>query len=155
MDANLDIRQIMALIPHRYPFLLVDKILEIGMDSGRGQKNVTFNEPCFQGHFPDNPIYPGVFQVEGLAQCAGILALKILQATEPNFSMEEGSRTLIFLGIDQCRFRKPVYPGDILIYEIQFSKISPRLVKFKAQSKVGEQITCESEMMAMIRDENE
>ncbi len=141
-----DIKEIMDLLPHRYPFLLVDRILE--MEEGKrivGIKNVTINEPFFQGHFPGSPIMPGVLIIEAMAQTWGILAL----ASEPN---KAGSKNVLFLGIDNARFRRPVYPGDQLRFELQALNLKRSIWKFKGEAFVNGELVAEAELMATIAD---
>jgi len=139
---NKDIRKI---LPHRYPFLLVDRIIEV--EEGKkavGIKNVTANEPFFQGHFPDNPIMPGVLIVEALAQVAGIAVMDIEE-----FKGKLG----LFAGIDKCRFKKVVRPGDQLILEVTIDSIRMGLVKAKGVARVGEEIAATAELMFVMAEE--
>ncbi|MDK2793433.1 MAG: 3-hydroxyacyl-[acyl-carrier-protein] dehydratase [Caldanaerobacter sp.] len=139
---NKDIRKI---LPHRYPFLLVDRIIEL--EEGKravGIKNVTANEPFFQGHFPDNPIMPGVLIVEALAQVAGIAVMNVEE-----FKGKLG----LFAGIDKCRFKKVVRPGDQLILEVSIESIRMGLVKAKGVAKVGEEIAATAELMFVMTEE--
>ena len=139
---NKDIRKI---LPHRYPFLLVDRIIEI--EEGKkavGIKNVTANEPFFQGHFPDNPIMPGVLIVEALAQVAGIAVMNIEE-----FKGKLG----LFTGIDKCRFKKMVRPGDQLVLEVLIDSIKMGLVKAKGIAKVGDEIAATTELMFIMTEE--
>ena len=139
---NKDIRKI---LPHRYPFLLVDRIIEV--EEGKkavGIKNVTANEPFFQGHFPDNPIMPGVLIVEALAQVAGIAVMNIEE-----FKGKLG----LFAGIDKCRFKKVVRPGDQLILEVTIDSIRMGLVKAKGVARVGEEIAATAELMFVMAEE--
>jgi 3-hydroxyacyl-[acyl-carrier-protein] dehydratase len=141
-----DIKEIMDLLPHRYPFLLVDKVLE--MEEGKrivGIKNVTINEPFFQGHFPGSPIMPGVLIIEAMAQTWGILVL----SSEPEMA---GSKNILFLGIDNARFRKPVYPGDQLRFELQALNLKRSIWKFKGEAFVDGELVAEAELMATIAD---
>ena len=139
---TLDIKEIIRLLPHRYPFLLVDRILE-GEKMKRlvGLKNVTINEPFFQGHFPSEPIMPGVLILEGMAQAGGILAY---------YSMQEmiGEKLVYFAGIDKVRFRRPVVPGDQLIYEVEVIKQKGKIWKMAGKAKVNDQVAAEAELMA-------
>jgi 3-hydroxyacyl-[acyl-carrier-protein] dehydratase len=140
---NKDIRKI---LPHRYPFLLVDRIIEI--EEGKkavGIKNVTANEPFFQGHFPDNPIMPGVLIVEALAQVAGIAVMNIEE-----FKGKLG----LFTGIDKCRFKKVVRPGDQLVLEVLIDSIKMGLVKAKGIAKVGDEVVATAELMFIMTEEN-
>ena len=141
-----EIKQIMDLLPHRYPFLLVDKILE--MEEGKsivGIKNVTINEPFFQGHFPGSPIMPGVLIIEAMAQTWGILVLS-------SEKEKAGSKNVLFLGIDKARFRKPVYPGDQLRFELQALNLKRSIWKFKGEAFVDGELVAEAEHMATISE---
>ena len=141
--AVLGIRQITHMLPHRYPFQLLDKIIHLDAKSVTGVKNVTINEPFFQGHFPDNPIMPGVLQVEALAQTGGILILNTVSDPEKYLTY--------FLGIDECRFRKMVVPGDTLVLHCKLlTDIKRGFAKMKGHIFVGEQLTCEAIMLAQI-----
>lgn len=145
-DVNIDVIEIQKLLPHRFPFLLVDKIEKMGNNKAIGYKNVTINEWFFQGHFPDYPIMPGVLIIEGMAQCAGVLALKSM-----NYSSEKAP-LIFFASIDNVKFRNPVFPGDKLVYEVEIVKVSSKFGKFKGVAKVGEKVCAEAEMMAMIQE---
>jgi 3-hydroxyacyl-[acyl-carrier-protein] dehydratase len=139
---NKDIKKI---LPHRYPFLLVDRIIEI--EEGKkavGIKNVTVNEPFFQGHFPDNPIMPGVLIIEALAQVAGIAVMNI---------EEFRGKLGLFTGIDKCRFKKVVRPGDQLVLEVLIDSIKMGLVKAKGIAKVGDEIAATTELMFIMTEE--
>ena len=138
-----DIKQITNMLPHRYPFQLVDKIIHLDKRSITGVKNVTINEPFFQGHFPDNPIMPGVLQVEALAQTGGILVL--------NSVPDPAHYLTYFLGIDGCRFRKMVIPGDTLILHCELlADIKRGIIKMKGSTFVCDQLACEATMLAQI-----
>jgi 3-hydroxyacyl-[acyl-carrier-protein] dehydratase len=142
MDLSMNIQAIMKHLPHRYPFLLVDRILEWTPDKKlTGLKNVTFNEPFFQGHFPGTPIMPGVLIVEAMAQAGGVLAM----ASMPDFT--EGT-LMYFMGLDQVRFRKPVVPGDQLIIEVEIIKKRARVIKLSGVAKVDGQVAAEAQLMA-------
>lgn len=140
---SLDIVELMKLLPHRYPFLLIDKIVEIdGDNSATGIKNVTFNEPHFQGHFPGQPVMPGVLIVEAMAQVAGAISLKAAGSDKPSL--------VYFLTIDGAKFRKPVVPGDRL--EIRVRKIKKRgnIVRFACEAFVDGTMAAEAEIQAML-----
>jgi len=143
MSETIDINGIMGLLPHRYPFLLVDRITEIGEDRVKGIKNVTINEPCFHGHFPGHPIYPGVLQVEGMAQCAGCHIFRKL----PN----AGDMVVYFMGFDKVKFRKPVVPGDTLIYDMEILNHTGSRAKIAGKVLVDGAVTCQAEMTAILQ----
>ncbi len=143
----IEIREIMKILPHAYPFLLVDRILEI--DPGKrivGIKNVTYNEPFFPGHFPDRPIMPGVLIVEAMAQTAGVLAFKTV-------SQEDQKKPVYFLGIDNVRFRKPVTPGDQLRLELEITRHRQSIWGFKGRASVDGKVVAEADLLAMLGDE--
>lgn len=139
---QIDIVEILNTLPHRYPFVMVDKILsmEIGKDI-TGLKNVTINEPFFQGHFPGRPVMPGVLILEGMAQVGGIMAF---------YSNPEaiGKKLLFFAGIDKARFRRPVVPGDQLILKLQLVKQKRSLMMMVGKAFVEDKIVAEAELMA-------
>ena len=141
-----DIVRLMKLLPHRYPFLLVDKIVDMdGDNSAVGIKNVTINEPFFQGHFPDFPVMPGVLLIEGMAQTAGALCMASLpESFEPQL--------VYFMSIDRARFRKPVLPGDTVHYHMTKRRNRGRVWRFEGQAKVNGQVVAEAEISAMIAD---
>ncbi|MFY9270209.1 MAG: 3-hydroxyacyl-ACP dehydratase FabZ [Candidatus Manganitrophaceae bacterium] len=145
-EALIDIEEITRILPHRYPFLLVDRILEI--DPGKrivGFKNVTINEPFFQGHFPKHPIMPGVLIIEAMAQVGGILAFKSTQGSE--------GQLVFFLGIDKAKFRKPVYPGDQLRIEVEVVQERPPFWRLQGMSYVDGKLVAEAELKAMLGQE--
>ncbi len=140
--AQYDIDEIMVTLPHRYPFLLVDRILETDGDIHIvGMKNVSANEPYFQGHFPNNPVMPGVLQLEAMAQVAGILL---------NKRNEREGQIAYFSSIDNARFRKVVRPGDTLIMEIELLKVRLNLAKVHATAKVNGETVSEGDLMFHI-----
>ncbi len=142
----LDIIDIMKHIPHRYPFLLVDRVTEITPSGGKGYKNVTINENYFQGHFPGRPIMPGVLIIEGMAQCGGYIALKLLEKDQSNIK----DMLIFFMMIDNAKFRRPVLPGDRLDYEIEILKLTARLLKIRGVGKVDGEVAAEADMTAML-----
>ncbi|MGB0086842.1 MAG: 3-hydroxyacyl-ACP dehydratase FabZ [Rhodomicrobiaceae bacterium] len=143
-----DIARVLQLLPHRYPFLMIDRIIEIdGDNSAIGVKNVTINEPCFQGHFPNFPIMPGVLLIEGMAQTAGAICVAALGGTyQPHI--------VYFMSIDRAKFRRPVVPGDCVHFHV--SKIRNRgpVWRFYGEAKVEGQLVAEAEISAMIIDPN-
>lgn len=140
----LNCQEIQKILPHRYPFLLVDRILEIEPNvKATGLKNVTINEPFFQGHFPDFPIMPGVLLIEAMAQVAGILA---------SHSGAKGN-SVYFMSIEKAKFRKPVVPGDQLIFEVTVIQNRGKVWKFAGKTLVNDAIVAESEFTAMLSDQ--
>ncbi len=139
----MDILEIKKLLPHRYPFLLVDRVLEMGEDTITGLKNVSVNEPFFEGHFPHEPIMPGVLQVEAMAQTAGLWAMKKFNA--------DTSSSVYFLTIDEVKFRKAVRPGDQLIIKIKMDKVSGSRLAFSGQCFVDGTLASEAKMLAMVK----
>ena len=142
----MDIHQILKQLPHRYPILLVDRVLEI--DKGKrikALKNVSINEPYFLGHFPHRPVMPGVLMLEALAQAAALLAFDML-GTAP-----DDKTVYYFAGIDAARFKRPVEPGDQLILEVSLDRMKAGIFKFKACAKVGEDIAAEAQLMCTMR----
>jgi 3-hydroxyacyl-[acyl-carrier-protein] dehydratase len=140
-----DIAVVLKLLPHRYPFLMVDRVIDIQGDKhGIGIKNVTFNEPHFQGHFPEDPVFPGVLMIEGMAQTAGVLCVAASRSTRP--------KSVFFLTIDKAKFRKPVRPGDTIEYHM--NKIAQRKTMwwFRGEAKVAGHIVAEAEVGAMLSD---
>jgi len=134
----------METIPHRYPFLLVDKIVEFEPKKRIvGIKNVTMNEPFFQGHFPGHPIFPGALLVEAMAQVGCILMFK-------SFDISPKEYVVYFMGIDKARFRKPVRPGDTVKFVLEPTVIKSRLSKMKGEAYVGDELVCDAQIMAMI-----
>lgn len=143
----LDIQEIMRFLPHRYPFLLVDKILEITPGSSIvGCKNVTINEPFFTGHFPSFPVMPGVLIIEAMAQTGGIFALESLGLR----AGENLDTKIFFMSIDKARFRKPVRPGDTLIMSIELVNQRRNIWKFNGRAEVDGTLVCEAQMMANV-----
>jgi 3-hydroxyacyl-[acyl-carrier-protein] dehydratase len=145
METLLDITQIQAILPHRYPFLLVDRIIEY--DSGKrvvGIKNVTLNEPFFAGHFPGAPVMPGVLIVEAMAQTAGVMMLANLPDRE--------SKLVFFTGIDGAKFRRPVVPGDQLRLELTVLRLRPRYIKLRGEAYVDGELVAEAEISSALVD---
>jgi 3-hydroxyacyl-[acyl-carrier-protein] dehydratase len=143
---TLDINEIMGFLPHRYPFLLVDRVLEcIPGESLRAQKNVTMNEPFFVGHFPGHPVMPGVLVIEGMAQAACILAYRTMGTSGSDGTL------FFFAGIDNARFRRQVSPGDVLIFDVRVIRVARGLGKFECRATVDGAVAAEGELMAAIR----
>jgi 3-hydroxyacyl-[acyl-carrier-protein] dehydratase len=142
----LEIQEIMALLPHRYPFLMIDRVLDFTPgESLTAIKNVTINEPIFTGHFPNMPIFPGVLILEALAQATGILGFKTVTERAEN-------ELYLFAAIDEARFKKPVVPGDQLVLEVKFLKERRNLWKFYGEAKVDGQVVCTAELMCARRE---
>jgi len=142
-DGAMNVEEVMKFIPHRYPFLMVDRILKIDGNKITGLKNITINEPYFQGHFPGHPIMPGVLQLEAMAQVAGVLLLKLIEAA---------NQVAYFMSAEDVKWRKPVFPGDVLIIEIELTKARGKIGKGKGVCKVGGEIVSEAEITFMLRD---
>ena len=144
MEIDFDIQKIMEYLPHRYPFLLVDRVLNLEPGkSVTALKNVTFNEPFFQGHFPGTPIMPGVLVIEALGQAGGILAF----ISRPN---EKPGSIIYFTGIDKVRFRKPVIPGDQMIMSLEIIQERARAMKVAGKVMVGDDLAAQAELMAVF-----
>ncbi len=142
----MDIHQILKQLPHRYPFLLVDRVLSIEKGiSIKALKNVTINEPFFEGHFPHRPVMPGVLMLEALAQAAALLAFDAL-GTSPSDEM-----VYYFAGIDGARFKRPVGPGDQLILEVELLRMKAGIFKFKGRALVDNQLAVEAELTCAMR----
>ncbi len=139
----MNIEELMKFLPHRYPFLMVDRILKMDGNTITGVKNVTINEPYFQGHFPQHPIMPGVLQLEAMAQVAGVLLLKKIEAA---------NQVAYFMSAENVKWRKPVFPGDVLIIEVELLKVRSKIGKGKGVCKVGDEIVSEAEITFMLRD---
>lgn len=141
---EIDITEILRRIPHRYPFLLVDRAEAYKpSESIVGIKCVTFNEPFFAGHFPEYPVMPGVLIVEALAQTGAVLMSKSLD-------VDVAGKTILFISLDNCRFRQPVRPGDVLRMPVEVVKHRGDLFKFKGQAMVGDKVAAEAEFAAMV-----
>ena len=146
MDTVYDIEKIMEFLPHRYPFLLVDRVINLVPDDRIvALKNVTINEPFFQGHFPGKPIMPGVLIIEAMAQVGGILAYE----TGPP---EKRNRLIYFMGMDKVRFRRMVVPGDQIIFEAKILKFRSKVAKMSGTAAVDGQLVAEAELMASFGD---
>lgn len=146
METVFDIKSIMQHLPHRYPFLLVDRVVEFVKDTRIvALKNVTINEPFFQGHFPDTPIMPGVLIVEALGQAGGVLVIQSLP-------QENQGKLIYFMGFDKVRFRKPVIPGDQLMLELEMLKQRTKVVKMVGIAKVDGKTVAEAQLMAAYGD---
>jgi 3-hydroxyacyl-[acyl-carrier-protein] dehydratase len=144
--ALVDINDILKTLPHRYPMLLIDRVIDIRTDySGIGVKNVTYNEPPFLGHFPDRPVYPGVMMIEAMAQTAGVIGIKSVEGTEK-------PRAVYFLTIDKCKFRKPVMPGDTVEYHMRSIGRRKTMWWFHGDAKVNGAIVAEADVGAMLTD---
>ncbi|HIQ31425.1 MAG TPA: 3-hydroxyacyl-ACP dehydratase FabZ [Aquifex aeolicus] len=141
----MEILEIMEILPHRYPLLLVDRILEF--EEGKrivGLKNVSINEPYFQGHFPGFPLFPGIYVLEALAQVGGVLMIKSL-------GLEIGKYAVVFAGIDGARFKRPVFPGDSLILELEAVSLKKKLSKMVGIARVDGQTVAEATLYAAAR----
>lgn len=143
----MEIKEIMGILPHAYPFLLVDRIVEVEIGKRIvGIKNVTYNEPFFPGHFPGRPIMPGVLIVEAMAQTAGMLVFQ-------SMPKEKHKSPVFFLGMDNVKFRKPVVPGDQLRLEIELTKHRQSIWGFKGKALVDGKLVAEAELLAMLGEE--
>ena len=142
----MDIHQILKLLPHRYPILLVDRVLEIETGKSiKALKNVTINEPFFMGHFPKHPVMPGVLMIEAMAQAAALLSFSTLGVTP------DDKTVYYFAGIDGARFKRPVGPGDQLIMDVELLRMKAGIFKFKGVCRVGGNLACEAELMCTMR----
>lgn len=140
----IDILGILDVLPHRYPFLLVDRILEMDGERVLGLKNVTFNEPHFTGHFPGAPVMPGVLIVEAMAQAGAVMMLSNVP--------DRHEKLIYFTGIDKCRFRRPVVPGDQLLLEVRLVRRRARFAVMHGVARVGEEIAAEAELSSAMVD---
>ena len=142
----MDIHQILKLLPHRYPILLVDRVLEIETGKSiKALKNVTINEPFFMGHFPKHPVMPGVLMIEAMAQAAALLSFSTLGVTP------DDKTVYYFAGIDGARFKRPVGPGDQMIMDVSLLRMKAGIFKFKGVTRVDGLIACEAELMCTMR----
>ena len=139
----MNVREILEILPHRYPFFLVDRVLEVSDDKIVALKNVTMNEPFFQGHFPGHPVMPGVLIIEAMAQTGALLA-----ARSGGFDREK--QVIYFMAIDKAKFRKPVVPGDQLTIEVVPLRKGGAIWKLRGEAKVDGQLVCEAELLATI-----
>jgi beta-hydroxyacyl-ACP dehydratase FabZ len=137
-----DISDILSVMPHRYPFLLIDRVLEMDDSKIRAIKNVTVNEPHFLGHFPGVPVMPGVLLVEAMAQAGGFLLFSQIEERE--------DKLIYFTGIDNCRFRKPVIPGDQVIFEVELVAKRKAFAKIHGRALVDDDVVCEADMMSAM-----
>jgi len=145
METVLDSQAIQNLLPHRYPFLLVDRIIElVPRERIVGIKQVSINEPFFQGHFPGAPVMPGVLVVEALAQVGAVLALREIE--------DRDQKLVLFTGIREARFRKPVVPGDTLTLEVTALRFGPRIQRMHGEAKVDGKLCADAELMSVIAD---
>ena len=143
-NQTLDIGQIMEFLPHRYPFLLIDRVIEFERAKRIvAIKNVTINEPFFNGHFPGYPVMPGVMIVEAIAQTGGVLMSK-------SMALDLERKSIFFMSLDKCRFRAPVRPGDVLRMPVEVIRARPTVAQFKGRAFAGENLACEVEFMAMV-----
>jgi 3-hydroxyacyl-[acyl-carrier-protein] dehydratase len=142
----MDIHQILKQLPHRYPILLVDRVMAIEKGKSiKALKNVTINEPFFTGHFPHRPVMPGVLMLEAMAQTAALLAFDTLGVTP------DDKTVYYFAGIDGARFKRPVEPGDQLVMDVTLDRMKAGIFKFKGITRVGEDVACEAELMCTMR----
>lgn len=142
----MDIHQILKQLPHRYPFLLVDRVLELEKGKRiKALKNVSINEPQFTGHFPHRPVFPGVLMLEAMAQAAALLAFDTVGTTP------DDKTVYYFAGIDGARFKRPVEPGDQLVMDVSLERMKAGIFKFKGVAKVGDEVACEAELMCTMR----
>ena len=145
-QVKLNIKDILDTLPHRYPFILVDKVLELIPNRKiRAVKNVTINEEFFIGHFPYYPVMPGVLIIEALAQAAGILSFKSMNESANDESL------YFFVGIDNCRFKRPVGPGDVLALNVQIEKVKGGVWKYQATAEVEQKVCAQAQLMCALR----
>jgi 3-hydroxyacyl-[acyl-carrier-protein] dehydratase len=142
----MDIHQILKQLPHRYPFILVDRVLALEKGKSiKALKNVTINEPFFGGHFPHRPVMPGVLMLEAMAQAAALLAFDTVGVTP------DDQTVYYFAGIDGARFKRPVEPGDQLVMDVTLERMKAGIFKFKGITRVGDDVACEAELMCTMR----
>lgn len=140
----MNIREIIAFLPHKYPLLLLDKVLELNKNYIVAQKNVTIDEPFFQGHFPDNPIMPGVFQIEIMAQASGILGMEVFE--------DKKEREYLLMNIENAKFRRPVIPGDVLKIKVELLNKKGNIFKFKGVTTVDNVQVASAKFLATMRE---
>jgi len=145
-ETTLDVRRILDTIPHRYPFVMIDRVVELGEDTLTAIKNVTINEPFFQGHYPGNPVMPGVLQVEAMAQAAGVLLLR---------RMTMDGKTALFMSCDKVKWRKPVRPGDQLSIKVKLTKVRGSIACAEGECTVGGQVVSSADLMFAVVDNTE
>ena len=142
---TIDLQGILDLLPHRYPILLVDRVLDFEPGQWiRGLKNISYNEQIFQGHFPSRPVFPGVYILEAMAQTGGCLLLQDIE--------DRARKVIYFMGIDGAKFRKPVLPGDQLVMEVKVIQLKGRICKMRGEAFVDGQKVAEAEFMSMLMD---
>ena len=143
----MDINEILHYLPHRYPFLLIDRVLEIEPGvRALALKNVTMNEPFFPGHFPHHPVMPGVLMLEAMAQAAALLSFK------SSGERPDENSLVYFAGIDKARFKRPVVPGDQLLFEVEIVRVMRNIHKYKGIARVGDELAAEAELMCAIKN---
>lgn len=147
MSSSLTINQVKEYLPHRFPMLLIDRVdALVPGESVVAIKNVTVNEPCFQGHFPDQPVYPGALILESMAQ-----SMAFITYSEPGF-VKQDNKIYFFAGVDKARFKRQVFPGDQIVIETELIKTSQGVAKFKSVARVDGKLVCKSEIMGALRD---
>ena len=145
--SEIYLKNILKLLPHRYPFLLIDRVIDVEPGvRGRGIKNVTFNEPVFQGHFPENPVFPGVLILEALAQASIMVGF-----AEEAMSDSEEQNLYLYAGIDKARFKRPVVPGDQLFLDVEVLKTRRGIWQFDAKARVGDELAASAELMIAVQ----
>ncbi|RLA08096.1 MAG: 3-hydroxyacyl-[acyl-carrier-protein] dehydratase FabZ [Gammaproteobacteria bacterium] len=149
MEIKSNIYDILKLLPHRYPFLMIDKITKIELGKSiTAIKNITFNEPCFMGHFPEYPVFPGVLILEAMAQATGILSFKTTD------KLPDDDEVYLFVGVDKARFKKQVIPGDQLIIDAEVLKTTRGVWKFAATASVDGKVACKADLMGTVSNRN-